>query len=141
VIAIDDILQRSIQRVDRLQTTRGRTDAGVMELLKQLQQERADFEAWRDVAERLTVANRIVDMRKCLAGVRREKTHQAGWLAEMLNHQAHLVATIANSKSAVQVAEALTNATRILQRRQVSLSASPRHRLTAFVVFFLAAGA
>lgn len=68
VDAIDAILERCMEKVDKLHKAREKTDALAVDLLRQLAREQQDFESWRTISETLTTTNRLVDMRRSLAG-------------------------------------------------------------------------
>lgn len=79
-------------------------------------------------SERLTAVTRLLDMRKYLDGVRREKRNQENWLAETMSFASKLRDLVAKEPDAELVCSTLTEHARQLTRRQLELEEAVRYR-------------
>ena len=113
---------------EELLRERRKTDALVRGLAAQLEVERQQHRQWQGESERLTRVDRLLDMRRHLAAVRREKGNQEVWLEEALAQEAGLRAVAGQQAAARACQEALSETTRILQRQQLQLEEACRFR-------------
>ena len=91
IAAFDEIQTRSIQAQEGLFLERSQTNEALRALCEQIHRENVAFEGWRLVSEKLTNVNRLMDQRKFLTAVRREKANQEVWMETKLEAKSNVV--------------------------------------------------